>query len=130
MKKTRNSLLVSAIVLTTLTSFLASAMQEFKGSTESFQKIIGQGKPVVVKFYLTNCPACKMYAAPFKMVADEFSNVIFLAVNGSNNQALQSKYGVSSYPTTIVFDTNGKKINQHERVMNAQELRQKVKRLQ
>lgn len=130
MNKARISLLFSFIFFATLTNFLTCTMQEFNGNVENFQKILEQGKPVVVEFYLPNCPACKVYAAPFKTVANESSTITFLAVNSPKNQALQSKFGISSYPTTIIFDASGKKIMQHEGAMNAQGLREKVKKLQ
>lgn len=107
----------------------ATSVYEFDEKKEQFDTMLQQGKPVVAKFYQPWCGACKQYAPAFEAVAQEFSNVTFIAIHCDANKNLERKYGIQGYPTTIFFDSNGKQVDRQSGGMSKEGLRQKVKNL-
>ena len=85
-------------------------------------------EPLVVHFWATWCPTCKLEASNIEALSQKH-NVISIAVtSGSNNKiqlfmkehnlsykvindsdgALAKKFGIEAYPTTLIYDRNGK----------------------
>ena len=85
-------------------------------------------EPFVVHFWATWCPTCKLEASNIEALSQKH-NVISIAVSsGSNNKiklfmrehnlsytvindsdgALAKKFGIKAYPTTLIYDKNGK----------------------
>ncbi len=86
-----------------------------------------QGKPLVVHFWATWCPVCKLEAANIGQLSKEYS-VITIAVNSGSNEELISfmkehrlsyrvihdksaslakKFNIEVYPTTLIYDKVG-----------------------
>jgi thiol-disulfide isomerase/thioredoxin len=62
-------------------------------------------KVVVVKFYLPGCPPCSRLAPIFNAASNNFGGddeVVFLEVS-SNNRATLRQFGVTRFPTVIIF---------------------------
>ena len=85
-------------------------------------------EPLVLHFWATWCPTCKLEASNIEALSQKH-NVISIAVtSGSNkeiqlfmkehnlsykvindsNGALAKKFGIEAYPTTLIYDRNGK----------------------
>lgn len=128
-RKTILSFLFCMLSLFSTTIKSATSVYEFNEEKEQFDAILQQGKPVVAKFYQPWCGACKAYKRPFETVAQEFPNVIFVAIHCDANRKLEKKYGIQGYPTTIFFDSNGKQVDRQPGGMSDVGLRQKVKGL-
>ena len=116
-------------VLSFFSLITAVSVYEFNSKQESFDDVLKKGKPVVAKFYQPWCPACKSYKKPFETVAQEFPNVIFVAIDCGENPDLERKYGVQGYPTTIFFDSNGMQVEKQPGGMDDVGLSKKVKNL-
>ncbi len=90
---------------------------EFKGKT-----------PLVVHFWATWCPTCKLEASNIESIKNSGVRVITIAVNSGTNKVLKefmrdkgysysvindssgelaTKFKVSAYPTTFIYDSNG-----------------------
>jgi len=86
------------------------------------------GKPVVIHFWATWCPTCKLEAPNIDSMKDDV-HIITIAVNSGSNEELQKfmkdreytdtvindnsgklakKFGVQAYPTTFIYDGSGK----------------------
>ena len=86
-----------------------------------------KNKPLVVHFWATWCPTCKLEASNIEAISKEY-NVVSIAVNsGSNSELLDymqkhdltytvvndkngilvKKFDISAYPTTLIYDKNG-----------------------
>jgi len=84
-------------------------------------------KPLVVHFWATWCPTCKLEASNIDEVS-KTNNVVTIAVtSGSNSEiktflkeknlnfkvindkdgVLAQKFNISAFPTTLIYDTNG-----------------------
>ena len=84
-------------------------------------------KPLVVHFWATWCPTCKLEASTIEAVSKKH-NVISIAVTSGSNEkiklfmrehnlsytiindsdgALAKKFGIEAYPTTLIYDRNG-----------------------
>lgn len=73
-------------------------------TTAEFDKeVINSDIPVLVDFWATWCGPCKMIAPIVEEVAGEVTNAKFTKVDVDANQALASKYQVSSIPTLMIF---------------------------
>ncbi|MCK4441761.1 MAG: protein disulfide oxidoreductase [Sulfurovaceae bacterium] len=94
------------------------------------QKIVFEtyGKPVVIHFWTTWCPTCKLEAPNIESMKDDV-HIITIAVNSGTDEELQKfmkekgytytvindnkgklakKFGVQAYPTTFIYDGSGK----------------------
>lgn len=64
----------------------------------------------VVEFYAPWCGNCKRFAPIYNYVAKNGdSSIIFGKVNGDYNPKLMNKYGITGYPTLILFDNQAEK---------------------
>jgi peroxiredoxin len=84
--------------------------------------------PTIVHFWATWCPTCKLEAPNLEALRDS-CNVVTIAVNSGSDEELQAflkernlgyrvindrdgqlaqKFGVGAYPTTFIYNTEGK----------------------
>jgi thiol-disulfide isomerase/thioredoxin len=89
------------------------------------------GKIIVLNFWFINCPPCRMEMPELSKLSDTYkldSSIVFLAIaldkkydieqflNGSsfgytiidNGRFITDQYHISSYPTNVIIDQNGK----------------------
>ncbi len=75
------------------------------------QEVINSKGIVLVDFWATWCPPCRMIAPVLESIAREKAGEIkIVKVNTDQEQLLSRKYQISSIPTLILFN-NGKVIN-------------------
>ena len=89
---------------------------------------IGDGtKPIVIHFWATWCPTCKLEASNLESIKDD-AHLISVAVNSGSDDELKSfmqergytydvvndedgklseRFGVGAFPTTFIYDYNG-----------------------
>ncbi len=61
-------------------------------------------KVVVLKCYMPWCGHCKRIAEPYQNMASRYNgSIIFLEINMENGSDIGDKYGVSGYPTFLIF---------------------------
>ncbi len=86
------------------------------------------GKPLIIHFWATWCPTCKLEASNIEKISKEYQ-VITIAVNSGSDEKIQNfmkenhltfttindnngeisqKFKISAYPTTFIFSSNGK----------------------
>lgn len=71
---------------------------------EEFNLEVTEKKGVVlVDFFATWCPPCKMLGPVLEEIANSRSEFDILKVNIDENQELALKYGVEVVPTMIIF---------------------------
>jgi thiol-disulfide isomerase/thioredoxin len=88
----------------------------------------GEGKkPIVIHFWATWCPTCKVEAPNIESIKDD-AHLVTIAVNSGNDAELKTfmqergytynvvndnkselseKFGVGAFPTTFIYDANG-----------------------
>jgi thiol-disulfide isomerase/thioredoxin len=85
-------------------------------------------KPLMIHFWATWCPTCKLEISNFNTLSKEF-NIITIAVQSGSNDDLKNfmqerglkfplindrqgvlakKFSIGAYPTTLIFDKEGK----------------------
>ncbi len=100
-------------------------LRDIKNSKIDFKRY--KGKPLVVHFWATWCPVCKLEAANIEQLSKEYS-VITIAVNSGldeeintfmkehelnykvihdKNGILAKKFNIEVYPTTLIYDKEG-----------------------
>ncbi len=61
-------------------------------------------KPVLVDFYATWCPPCKMLAPVIERIATELGDKLeVVKVNTDESPNLATQFGISAVPTMVVF---------------------------
>jgi thioredoxin 1 len=66
-----------------------------------FSQVIGQGS-VLIEFYRTGCPSCRLMAPAVKDAADRLGVKLLLADAGAN-QAVGEQLKIDAVPTVIMF---------------------------
>lgn len=75
-------------------------------------EVLNSDLPVVVDFYATWCPPCRMLSPILERLATEFDGQIkFVKVNSDEEPQLASQYNVTGLPTIALFD-NGNHLGQ------------------
>jgi thioredoxin 1 len=79
-------------------------------SDGEMSKLLSSGNAVVVKFEADWCGPCKASRSPYEKMAQNHTDVVFAAVNVDKAQSLGNKYKVTSLPTIVVFNPQGKQV--------------------
>lgn len=117
---------VKYVVIILLIGFITSSntkdpykkgIRFFKGSfEEALAKAKEEGKPVFIDFYASWCGVCKrLKRSTFKdqNAGDYYNkNFINVSIDAESKEGINIArfYKVSSYPTLVITDSNGKKI--------------------
>ena len=74
-------------------------------TSQTFQSLVLESaQPVLVDFWATWCPPCKMIAPSLEQISDEYDGRAVVAkINVDENQNLAQKYGIRSIPTLLFF---------------------------
>lgn len=73
-------------------------------SDVSFDDFVQNGTFVVVDFYSTWCPPCKLLSRTMDEIAEEYGGQLLVGkINVDTNPETAQKYGVMSMPTVLVF---------------------------
>lgn len=71
---------------------------------DAFEETINNNKLVLVDFYATWCPPCKMLAPVLEQVQDELSDkVLIVKIDVDQNENIARRFKVMSIPTLIIF---------------------------
>ena len=83
-------------------------------------------KPILIHFWATWCPTCKLEASNIELISKQF-DVVTIAVNSGSNREIQeyldenaltykvvndleslyaSEFNIAAYPTTFIYDKN------------------------
>lgn len=90
----------------------ASASNVVDLNSETFDNVIGKGKPGLVEFFAPWCGHCKTLAPVYEQLADAYSHakdkVIIAKVDADGDgKDAGKKYGVTGFPTLKWFDAEG-----------------------
>jgi len=70
------------------------------------QKVLNADRPVVVDFYATWCPPCRMLAPVLDALAEEYAGQIdFYKVDVDREYSLAERYQISGVPTLVMFQS-------------------------
>lgn len=78
-----------------------------KGYRIQGNRIVTQGKWVVIDFYTDWCKYCPPYKEIFDRVGNRLSNnAIFIRINAETQRGIANFYNINSYPCTVVLYPN------------------------
>ena len=135
MKKWSFKAIAKEIVTTLVLFFIISVVVNYIREPDINQDAFGQylakyqeeNKPLVVHFWATWCPTCKLEASNIERISKNH-NVITIAVNSGSDEKiddfmkereltyrvlndksgeLAKKFGIEAYPTTLIYDKDG-----------------------
>lgn len=139
-KKIAKEIVIGVLILFVVSNVLSylrkPALQDEALPTDTFQTIDGkqfdfdsfQGKPLLIHFWATWCPACKMETANIERVSKKYQVVTVAVQSGSNSEIkafmkekeasfnvindregeLSRRFTVEVFPTTFIYDSEGK----------------------
>ncbi len=82
--------------------------------------------PVIVDFWATWCPPCKILAPVFEELAGEYEGKVkFAKLDTDEVRAVAQKYSIMSIPTLIVFK-GGKEVERMVGALPKEALKEKI----
>jgi thioredoxin 1 len=81
-----------------------------KITSENFNAIKNQNKPILLDFYADWCGPCRMVGPIIEEIANERDDIIVGKINVDQNPDLAAAFGVSTIPTLVVMK-NGEIVN-------------------
>jgi len=136
-KSTLKEITIALILLFILSNIISYIRQPELGSTQlpqievqlvdgsTFQ--VEKGKPLIIHFWATSCPACKLEAPNIETVSKEYE-VLSIAVNSGSDEKVKAymqehelsfkvlndvdgawatEFKIEVYPTTFIYDAKG-----------------------
>lgn len=80
---------------------------------EQFDEIIQSEKPVIIKFFATWCPDCKVFDMFSEQVISKFADYDWYEVNIEQIDGIAQKYDVMGIPSVLIFQNGEKIAHQH-----------------
>jgi thioredoxin 1 len=96
-------------------------------SEATFEKdVLNAKRPVLVDFYATWCPPCKLLAPVVDGLSKKYTGkVIFFRVDVDKNRTLAGKFNIQAIPTCKIFN-KGKLVDDTVGLVSEQVLRSKL----
>ncbi|MCB9493255.1 MAG: thioredoxin family protein [Epsilonproteobacteria bacterium] len=89
------------------------------------QEVMQSSTPVVVKFFATECGACKTMAPVFEELAEEMSSCKFAEYNIDNSRESAVQMNVASVPTFVIIK-DGHEVGRANGSMSKDNLKKKI----
>lgn len=96
-------------------------MLKHVNSNEFTKEVLENKKAVLVDFYASWCPPCKMLAPILEKISTSRAEFDIAKVNIDENQDLAMEYKIEVVPTMLVFK-NGKPVNKIVGLMEEKKL--------
>lgn len=75
-------------------------------TNDNFAETVEGNGTVLVDFWASWCPPCRMFAPIYEAASEKHSDLVFGSVNTEEQQQLAAGFGISSIPTLMVFRDN------------------------
>ncbi len=72
-------------------------------TTQDFDQIVAQAKPVLIDFYADWCGPCQILSPIVEEVGSQMAEIDVVKLNVDNNFSLAERHGVLSIPTLVIF---------------------------
>lgn len=102
----KNKLLLITLCIYSTLNCSENNIKPIKNSTQLNRIITKSKKPIVVKFYTDNCPACISFEDLYNDLANQnCTKAVFTKINLDNkdNNNIAQKHKIGTIPTTLVF---------------------------
>lgn len=75
-------------------------------TADTFDTTVGTNDIVLVDFWASWCPPCRMFAPVYEAASEKNADIVFGSVNTEEQPELSARFGITSIPTLMVFRDN------------------------
>lgn len=99
-------------------------------TSEKFNELAGNGKPMVVDFWATWCGPCKRIAPIIEELAAEYGDRVNIGkCDVEEDDELAAQFQVSSIPTIVFINASGQMVNRLVGLQSKAVLQQQIEAL-
>ncbi len=97
---------------------------------ETFARLCGEGKPIVIDFWATWCGPCRRITPIIEQLAEEYAGRVSVGkCDVEESEDLAAQFGITSVPTIVFLNADAQPVNRMVGVQSKARLEEEIRKL-